>query len=268
MTVSPEQVAAAKANYEKAVAAQQAAKAIVDNLKATSADTVIAYEKAKAAYDALKPNQQLAKAKLDRANADVTIARTELQALDPKAFPSTKGAGNSVLLGHVKAYLADKPEGATNQDIYDGLVAAGVEMAGADPRANLTSYLSRWGSAGSLVDKGTGKWGVAPAAPGFLTPPAAEAPPAPPAEAPGFLAPPVAAPEAPAAPAEAPGFLAPPAEGTPAVTDALGEDFPGVEALADAGITTRSGLAGKTAADLVAIPGIGAKTAEKILAAV
>jgi hypothetical protein len=49
------------------------------------------------------------------------------------------------------------------QDIYDGLVAAGVEMAGADPRSNLTSYLSRWGTAGSLVDKGTGKWGVAPA---------------------------------------------------------------------------------------------------------
>jgi DNA uptake protein ComE-like DNA-binding protein len=49
--------------------------------------------------------------------------------------------------------------------------------------------------------------------------------------------------------------------------DVLGEDFPGVEALTEAGITTRTELAGATKESLVAIPGIGAKTADKILAA-
>lgn len=249
MTATPEQITASKAAYDAAQTAQQVAKKIVDDLKAAHAGTVSAYETAKALCDALKPATQVAVAKLKRAEADVTLARAEWHALAPaeaKAENSQKkGFGNAALLVAVKALLADKPDGATNQSIYDGLMAAGVTMAGADPRGNLNSYLSRWGAAGALLDKGSGKWGMPTAAPSFLGVPAV-----PDAAAPSFLSnPPVSG------------------ENVSIVGDILGKDFPGVEPLNEAGFTTKDELAGKTQEDLVAIPGIGAKTAEKILAA-
>lgn len=49
--------------------------------------------------------------------------------------------------------------------------------------------------------------------------------------------------------------------------DTIPADFPGVVALAAAGITLLSELDGKTADDLTAINGIGAATAKKIIAA-
>ena len=234
MIVTPEQIAAAKATYEGAMTAVQAAKAIVDNLKATSADTVISYERAKAAYDALKPNQVVAKARLARAKADVTIARAEYQAVDPKEVAadnaSRKGTPNKELLTHVQAFLSTKPKGATNQEIFDGLLSAGTEMAGDNARANLNSYLSRWASAGSLISKGPGSWGAVPTVPPtFLTPEALVQ------QAPPFVP---AVPFAVTAPVEpAPSFLAP-VQVVMASDEILGEDFPGVEPLTEAGLTS------------------------------
>lgn len=279
MTVTPEQIAQAKATYEQALEVEKAAGKIVGDLAASTAETVRIYHEAKAAFDALKPSQQLAKAKLDRAAADVKIARAEYQALAPKEVAAEnaarKGTGNKELLGHVTAFLATKPDGATNTEIYDALLSAGVEMAGADPRANLTSYLSRWGSAGSIVSKGTGKWGVgAPVAPVAPAPSFVPvAPPAPPIEQPAFVPAPVAPVElqpafVPAPPAEqpvAPSFV--PVAPAPTEPVVLTADFPGFEPLTAAGFTTLASLAGKTAEELTAIPGIGAKTADKILAA-
>lgn len=279
--ISPEQIAAAKAVYDGALTAQQAAKAIIDSLKASSADTVITYERAKAAFDALKPSQALAAAKLKRAEADVTIARAEWQAIAPKEAAAEnagkKGTVNKELLTHVTAFLATKTDGATNQEIFDALLSAGVEMAGEKARENLNSYLSRWASAGSLVSNGAGKYGVVP--PSFLVAPIettqsftpmpsliTPSEPVTPTPVPAF-----AAPIPPVEPVVAPSFLAPVEPTTPVepavVSDVLGDDFPGAEALAEAGLNTRESLTGKTAADLVAIPGIGAKTADKILAA-
>lgn len=267
MTITPEQIAAAKTAYEQALEVEKAAAKIVTDITANSAATVNAYQQAKAAFDALKPSQALAKAKLDRAAADVKIARAEYQAVAPKEVAadtaSRKGTGNKELLIAVAAFLADKPDGATNTEIYDALLSGGIEMAGADPRANLTSYLSRWGSAGSLVSKGTGKWGVGTAVA--------------PAVAPSFLAAPAApsfAPVEPAAPAfapvpmvnatdTAPAVLAP--VETPVNPDLLGEDFPGYDPLVAAGVTTKTQLATATHEQLVTIPGIGAKTAAKII---
>ena len=182
-----------------------------------------------------------AKPSIMRAEAAVSFAKANLMEFGPIA--NTKGTSNGALLAAVTAFLATRPDGATNQEVFDSLLSSGVEMAGADPRANMNSYLSRWASAGSLVSKGTGKWGaVTVAAP------------------PSFLAAPPAVVEQ-----VAPGFLTNPDEQV--VYDILGEDFPGVEALAEAGITTLASLAGSTKESLVAIPGIGAKTADKILAA-
>lgn len=245
-----EQIVLAKANYEKAQEAQAAAKKAVEDLKASQDPVAKAYEQAKAAFNALRPALDRAKALLDRANAEVKIAQGDLKALDPKALPTVeKGASNKAILEVVKKFLADKPNGATNQEIYDAVIAAGLELAGDKPRENFTSYLHRWGSAEALVSKGTGVWAVPGAAPpaGFLggTDQAAagttdSTPPAPPAEVPAFLG------------------------GT---TTPLTADFPGYEPLSAAGISTKEALAGKTMEDLTGISGIGEKTATKILEA-
>lgn len=239
----------AKAAYEAAQTARDAAKKKLEDLKAGHEGVVKAFKDAKAAYDALSPATTVAKAELQKADADVTLTRAAYAALAPKevaAESKAKGAGNAALLAAVVKVLADKPEGLSNDQIFDAVKAQGLELAGAKPRDNFNAYLSRWGTAGQIVNLGVGKWGpvtaTPPAAPGFLTPPAD-------ANQPVEQTPP------------APGFLAPPA------SDDLTAEFPGFEPLRDAGYTTKASLAGKSAEDLTAIAGIGAKTAGRILEA-
>lgn len=188
----------------------------------------------------------------------MTITPEQIAAAENAA---KKGTGNAALLVHVNAFLADKPNGASNAEIYDGLVSAGVEMAGADPRSNLNSYLARWGTAGALESKGVGVWAaksVTPAAPpSFLvsdsngnaahidTGPNGTLVTDPDTNAPSFLGTPVEQP----------------------VSDTLTEDFPGYEPLKDAGYTTRASLTGATEDSLMQIAGIGKATAGKIVAA-
>lgn len=256
----------AKAAYEKAKETEAAAKASYEALKASQEPVKKAYLEAKAAYDGLTPALNLAKAQVQKANADVTITRSEYAKLAPKEVAGEKkqGTGNKGLLEAVSKILAANPDGLSNGEIFDALEKAGVEMAGEKARDNLNAYLSRWGQvkAGGIVSKGIGKWGVenataVPPAPAFLggtdaTPPAAVAP----VEV-------TQAPEAPPAPvAPVPDFLA-----APAASTSLTADFPGFEPLAAAGITTKEALVGKTKDDLTAIAGIGAKTADKILEA-
>lgn len=258
MTLTNEQqVAAAKVAYDQAIEAQAAAKKILDELKAGSAATIMAYEAAKAAFNNLKPAMDRAKAGVQRADANVTTARLDLKALDPKAVPSSKGAGNKELLAHVVTILTGKPDGMTNGDIFDALSAAGVQMAGEKPRENFNAYLARWGAvnAGGLVSKGTGKWGVGAAAPAAAPVPdflggGAVPPAAPPV--PDFIAPAPPLPDAaPTAPTSTP----------------LDATFPGFEPLTAAGYKFAEDLAGKTKDELTTIAGIGKATADKILAA-
>lgn len=233
-TMTPEQ---AKAAYEAAKQVEANAKQAYDSIKASQEPTVKAYEAAKQTYDNLKPAMQLAKAQVQKAAADVTITFSIWKALAPKEAAEVvkKGPGNGALLASVVAVLTGKPDGLTNDEIFTGLQAAGVAMAGENPRDNLNAYLSRWGAvkAGGLVSAGTGKWKLESAV----------------AAPPAFLN---SAPSATEPDEDFPG---------------LGEDFPGYEPLKAAGITTKDALVGKTKDELTAIAGIGAKTADKILEA-
>lgn len=254
MTLTNEQqIAAAQVAYAQAQEAEVLAKKNLEDLKASGEAVTKAFEAAKKVYDGFKPSLNVAKAQVQAANAQVTITRATLVALDPKAIPSTsgKGTGNKELLGHVVSLLTGKPDGLENGAIFDGLLAAGVALAGEKARENLNSYLSRWGAveAGGVVSAGTGKWKLKVA--GESAPPAGL-----PAAAPAGLPAGLPVTEAPA------GLPA----GLPTSTP-LGEDFPGFIPLGEAGITTREQLAGKSEDDLKAIKGIGAGTATKILAA-
>lgn len=257
MTITLEQIAAAKLAYEQAQEAHKVAAKLVTDLVTSHASTVKAYQDAKAAHDALRPATEIAKAKLKMAEGAVTVTRAEYQAVAPKEVAAEnaakKGTGNAALLTAVNTFLAGK-ESATNAEIYDGLVSAGVEMAGADPRSNLNSYLARWGTAGALESKGVGVWAAKTITPA-----------APQTSAPSFLTPP-SEPTTEQPQTTAPAFLAPSTEQAPA-SDDLPTDFPMVEALKEAGYTTKASLSGKTVEELVQIPGIGAKSAEKIVAA-
>lgn len=254
MTLTNEQqIAAAQVAYEQAKEANELAKKNLETVKASGAGITAAYVAAKKAFDGLKPSLTVAKAQVQGSEAAVTLTRAALVALDPKAVPSSpsKGTGNKELLGHVVSLLTGKPDGLENGAIFDGLLAAGVALAGEKARENLNSYLSRWGAveAGGIVSAGTGKWKLKVA--GESAPPAGL-----PAAAPAGLPAGLPVTEAPA------GLPA----GLPTSTP-LGEDFPGFIPLGEAGITTREQLAGKSEDDLKAIKGIGAGTATKILAA-
>lgn len=231
-----ELIAEKKAAYDAAQAAQAAAKKVLEDLKGSSKTVVKAFEQAKAAYDGLKPSLALAKAKVDRAVADEKIAHAEYKAVAPKEVSTNKGPSNKELLVAVQGILSGKAEGLTNQDIWDALT---TKPEGATARDNFNSYLSRWGSAGSLVNLGVGKWG-------YNVPVSAP---------PSFLAP--------TGGTEQPQGEAPPSFLTPATT-ALTEDFPGYIPLTEAGFTTKESLAGKSVEALQQIKGIGAATAKKI----
>lgn len=240
-----EQLIATKAAYDAAQEAQKQALSHLDEFNRAMVPFQEMYAKAKRQLDAGKSALALAKALLARADADVIIARAAYALVAPKADVTTtsgKGRfGNAKLLEAVLAALATKPEGMTNGDIFDAVMAAGVEMSGTNPRANFNAYLSRWGTAGRLISRGTGKWGV-------VIPNAYQA----------FD---TAIPEAPV-----PSFLAPPPiEARP--TFVLDEQFPGYIPLTEAGFTSSGDLAGKTVEELQGIAGIGAKTATKILEA-
>lgn len=245
-----ETIVLAKAAYENAKEAEAAAKANYESLKASQEPVAKAYEEAKRNYDGLKPALNLAKAQVQKASAETTIAFAQYKAVAPKEANAavTKGVGNAALLEAVTGILKVAPGGMTNGDIFDALQAAGVEMAGEKARANLNSYLSRWGAIGSngihQVEKG--KWGIGPAPAAPVTPPPflgnGDVPPPPP---PSFIV----------------GV-------DPGVETPLTEDFPGYAPLTEAGFTTREQLADKTTVEaLQEIPGIGAKTAQKILEA-
>lgn len=242
-----EQTILAKAAYEKAKEMQATAKKVLEDLKGTQEPVKTAYLQAKKAYDGLTPALNLAKAQVQKADAEVTITKAAYGALAPKEVAAEKkeGASNKALLEAVKAVLNGKAEGMTNGDIYDAVTASGVTLAGEKARENFSSYLHRWGSAGALVDMGKGKWGYNVPVPSTT-------------EVPSFLG------GTPVEPSDTPvpSFLG----GTPA-SKPLTEDFPGYEPLAVAGFSTFESLAGKTAEDLQQIPGIGAKTATKILEA-
>lgn len=226
-TETPSFLAAPVDPREQAKAALVAAEAKLAEVKASISQATTMKAAVQAVIDAAKPSIMMAE-------AGVMVAKAGLLTFGPIPVE----AGDTVSFDDVIAILRGAESQMTGEDIAAKLAEAGIHAN----IKNLKTYLSRWTVAGAIL-KGEKNNRLEPAR---------------------FYAPPVpmgATVEAPAAPA-APSFLA-----TPVDADALGEDFPGVEALAEAGVTTKAALAGKTAADLVAIPGIGAKTADKILAA-
>lgn len=274
-SIDPAAITEATDRYNEALSAQQEAKANLDNLNASLTTWRKAFEDAKKILDQAKPTITVAKAQLQKADADVTLAKAVLVALAPeKVAPAGKGADQGKVQAAVRAILlAAAPNGLTLDEIFSKLQAEGVEMGGANPRANLGAYIARW----SKVD-GSGIKGLGRGSYGFDGP-ATETP----AAVPSFLAP-VAdvstdvVPEVPVTPpaADVPAFLSP-AEVVPesvdilategANDDVLPEGFPGRAALIEAGYDTIGSLTEKTHDQLRRIKGVGAETARNILAA-
>lgn len=215
---------------EQAKAALAAAESNLTSTKNSIAAATAAKIAAQKIIDAAKPSIMLAE-------AQVTIAKAHL--LQFGALP--KEEGDKVSFDDVMKVLRGAESQMTGEDIAAKLAEGGVHTN----IKNLKTYLSRWTAAGAIL-KGEKNNPLEPAR--FYAPPV-----------------PMGVPAA-APPAAAPSFIPTPSA-PPADPDVLGEDFPGVEALAEAGVTTKAALVGKTAADLVLIPGIGSKTADKILAA-
>lgn len=250
----------AQAVYEKAQEAQRIARKNLDDQNAALADWKAKFEEAKKVLDASKPALQILKAQLQKADADVTIARAELAKLAPEAVASGKGASQSDLCAAVVRVLAASPSPLTNEALFARLQAEGVEMAGDKARQNLTAYIARWAKVpgADIVSAGRGLWTVKsnqPPVPAFLAPAEEPKP-----EVPAFLAP---------GPAAEPAVTEEPADEVegPEGYSMLPEGFPGRDALTEAGYVSRESLEGKTHDQIRRIKGVGAQTARDILAA-
>ncbi len=145
--------------------------------------------------------------------------------------PTMAGAGPTVAeMADILPRVLAVLQGAGHEMTVDEIHAA---IGATTSRDNLAAYLARWNKAGAVL-KAEKVNRLDPAK--FYAPVAA-----------------------PAVPSVFGGVAAP--AGFP-------EDFPGREALVEAGYTSPADLAGKTNEELLAIPGVGKATAGKILAAV
>lgn len=251
-----------------ALATQKAAQAALNAAKESQRAATVAVNAAKNEMMAADGVVLLAKAELARLGGPLTTGK----APSGKSQSDVQRAAKKVLTA------AGKP--LTVDDIYKGVQAEGVEMAGANPRDNLAAYLARWSKVdgSGFENKGRGLWGIT----GTTAP----------AEVPTFLQPaetpaPVVANEkvdvaVDGSLTEVPAFLTPPEapvtevivepeqvpvdeEATP--EQALPDGFPGLVALNEAGFTTLESLSGKTFDQIRRIRGVGAETARQIIAA-
>lgn len=252
----------AHAAFNKAQESRDVARKNLDEMNASLSEWRTKFDEAKRVLDASKPALTILKAQLQKADADVAIARAELAKLAPEAVSNGKGPSQSDLCAAVVRVLGSASAPLTNEAIFSALQADGVEMTGDKARSNLNAYIARWAKVpgADIVSAGRGLWTTKQSA----------------ATVPAFLAPagevhvsgPVDASSVPVAvevsKAEVPAFLAPAEE---AAATVLPEGFPGRDALAEAGFTTYESLAEKTHDQLRRIKGVGAQTARDILAA-
>lgn len=262
--MSNDVIIAAEAAYNKALEGQRIARLNVEELNASLSDWRKKFKEAKAVLDKAKPALAILKAQVKKADADVTLARAELAKVAPEKVASGGNAEHGKVREAVIAML--RAAGSMSADaIFAKLQEQGIEMAGTNPRSNLNAYISRWSKVPELgiVNVDRGVWGinqlVAPAVPSFLAP---EQKP----EVPSFLAPEAPVVDEPVTEQQTtrdPEVLEIPAD----AATVLPEQFPGYEALVEAGYTTLESLTGKTHDQLRRIKGVGAGTAREILAA-
>lgn len=196
----------------------------------TARKSVEAAQQAKAAAQIVI---DAAKPTIMMAEAAVMIAKAGL--LRFGAVPKDKTGESASILEMVKKILAGAEKQMTVLEVSEALKEEGVE----NNPDNIKAYLSRWAKTGIIV--------AAEKANKF--------------EPARYYAPPV--------PHGVPGFLSGKAPVTEQSTETeFPEEFPGREPLLEAGYTSPADLTGKTLEDLIAIPGIGKTTANKILAAV
>jgi hypothetical protein len=246
--------------------------------------TEMTREQAQAALDAALKNQSAARARLALAVAAVATEKANVMEADGtvlmlrgilarlggpiKPASANKGTAQSDLCAAVVSVLAAAGAPMTNEAIFAALQNEGVEMAGDKPRSNLSAYIARWAKVpgADIVSAGRGRWTVNQAEK--------------PVEVPSFLAPAdsMGNTNTTSVP-EVPPFLTT-AEPVPQDSDDAEEqavdapavvtfplDFPGRDALEEAGYTNIEQLAGKTHDQLRRIKGVGAQTARDILAA-
>lgn len=216
--------------------AREVAQKAVEAAQQALTDVKKSIEEAQKAKAAAQVIIDKAKPSIQRAEARVMLAKADLAEFG--ALPKEKTEDNPSILEAVKKVLGESPKQMTTLEISEALKADGVD----NNPDNLNAYLTRWAKTGVIV-KAEKANKFEPAR--YYMPPV-------PNGVPGFLA--------------APGAQTPPPQ-APADTE-FPEDFPGRVPLMEAGITSPADLAGKTEADLLAIPGIGKGTAGKILAAV
>lgn len=211
---------------------REEAQEALEAAQAKQVEARAAMEAAQAAQRKAAANVATMKAWTLECAGTVLLARAALSRLGGPASGATapRKGQHSELRQAVTRLLQSAPDGMTVDEILAAVRAEGVDLAGTKPRENLNAYLSRWDG---IVSVGRGKWGV---------------PQQPAGDVPSFLAPHESE--------------EPEDGGTP-----LPDDFPGREALVEAGFTTRESIAERTHEQLRRVRGVGAENARLILAA-